>query len=760
MANEFVARKGLRIDGVAATTSTNNKTLILDASNIVKYITNANLKAELGLTSSMAFDVGADTGADQTMNDADTLTIIGGNLISTAVASAVGGVDVTINHDTVTTTPSSNSSTTVLTSVTTDAYGHLTAYTTNDLSNDFDNYQSWTAGDGTTSLTMTSSEQLNFIGSGSITVTAAAGSPNTITIYGTGTAITAGTAIDITSDVVSLDIPSLTIDSSVADNDYFVFSNNGTATHRKTRGQDIRDYVRTGLDSVYVTLGTTQTISGSKTFTQATTFQNDVDVTGDLSVTGNMTVNGTASFINSTNVYLEDKLLTLASGSGTAAAASGAGIEVDVGSGPNVSSNPRINWVNSVGWVLTGSTPSLDVYGKLYIRDIDLNASSNQALVRNGNEIEYRTLGSLAFSSATYDNYQNWAVQNSAGSSQFTVGSTTGVRFAAGTGISIAFGTSPNTITITNTDPGATYTAGNGISLTGTTFAVAGNTGLVQNTDGLSIDYAGTDNAILAATDLTSTAIATSDVIWYSDATDNNIKKGLVSDLPFSNNSGTVTSVGITAGTDITVSGSPITTSGNITVNHGATGGASNVAVSNTNGSVIQSLTLNFDARGHATTANATTVNLDGRYYTKTQIDSGYVTLTSNQTITGGKTFQGSNKLIVQSSSGGSNSTTYINNTDEVTILTSTTNVSGELNYKAVFYEYVIYKGTTDMRAGIVTGIYNGSTVEYTETSTLDIGDTSDITLSVAAAAGGQQLRAISASATGFAIKVHYRTLD
>jgi len=47
------------------------------------------------------------------------------------------------------------------------------------------------------------------------------------------------------------------------------------------------------------------------------------------------------------------------------------------------------------------------------------------------------------------------------------------------------------------------------------------------------IDYLGTDNLIDVATDLEGTAISLSDTIIYHDATDTNVKKGLVSDLPF-----------------------------------------------------------------------------------------------------------------------------------------------------------------------------------------------------------------------------------
>ena len=97
----------------------------------------------------------------------------------------------------------------------------------------------------------------------------------------------------------------------------------------------------------------------------------------------------------------------------------------------------------------------------------------------------------------------------------------------------------------------------------------------------LSIDYAGTDNFIDSATNLEGTAIATGDTIVYHDATDNNVKKGFVSDLPFTNNAGTVTSIA-TSGTvsGITLTGGTITSSGTITLG----GSISGLTTSNLSG--------------------------------------------------------------------------------------------------------------------------------------------------------------------------------
>ena len=80
----------------------------------------------------------------------------------------------------------------------------------------------------------------------------------------------------------------------------------------------------------------------------------------------------------------------------------------------------------------------------------------------------------------------------------------------------------------------------------------------------LDVDYAGSDNVILAATDGTGIGSAAStDKILISDATDDNAKYINISQLP--STGGTVTSVAASIDGDaISISGSPITTSGTL----------------------------------------------------------------------------------------------------------------------------------------------------------------------------------------------------
>ena len=80
---------------------------------------------------------------------------------------------------------------------------------------------------------------------------------------------------------------------------------------------------------------TTGYIRGPATFTidPAT----HADNTGTVVIAGNLQVDGTQTTINSTTLTVDDKNITLASGSANASAASGAGFTVDIGSGTNPS---------------------------------------------------------------------------------------------------------------------------------------------------------------------------------------------------------------------------------------------------------------------------------------------------------------------------------------------------------------------------------------------------------------------------------------
>ena len=72
------------------------------------------------------------------------------------------------------------------------------------------------------------------------------------------------------------------------------------------------------------------------------------------------------------------------------------------------------------------------------------------------------------------------------------------------------------------------------------TFNIGDGTGIVINSNDVAIDYAGTDNAILAAT---ATAPAAADQLWFNDDDDDTIKRATISDIVALAPQGDVTAV-------------------------------------------------------------------------------------------------------------------------------------------------------------------------------------------------------------------------
>lgn len=71
---------------------------------------------------------------------------------------------------------------------------------------------------------------------------------------------------------------------------------------------------------------------------------------------------------------------------------------------------------------------------------------------------------------------------------------------------------------------------------------------------------------------------------------------------------------------------------------------------------------------------------------------------------------------------------------------------------RSAFGKYTVYKGA-NARAGEFTTVWNGTTTVYTDTSTTDIGDTSDITFNSLIISGDIQINTIAAS-SGWTIKM------
>ena len=87
--------------------------------------------------------------------------------------------------------------------------------------------------------------------------------------------------------------------------------------------------------------------------------------------------------------------------------------------------------------------------------------------------------------------------------------------------------------------------------------------------------------------------------------------------------------------------------------------------------------------------------------------------------------------------------------TNGTTSATATTAIASvaHATYTAAFFDFVIKNGT-NVRAGTVAACHDGTNVEFTETSTVDLGDTSDVTLNVVISTSYLQLQATTTSST------------
>jgi hypothetical protein len=191
--------------------------------------------------------------------------------------------------------------------------------------------------------------------------------------------------------------------------------------------------------------------------------------------------------------------------------------------GGDLSGDNTVNLVGagSVQLTATGNTITIDGFSAGDVESINLGVVDNST----GTPLVITGTGSGPYTGAVTIASKVYAGNNNIGIVPGGSGNVSSV-FLNGTG---TWTTPPNTIT--------TVVAGIGVSVTGTSTSPEVN-----------IDYAGADNAILRAGDAT---VAAADTIWFSDATDTTIKKGVVSDLPFSETLQEVCTAGNTTTTAI-----------------------------------------------------------------------------------------------------------------------------------------------------------------------------------------------------------------
>jgi len=314
------------------------------------------------------------------------------------------------------------------------------------------------------------------------------------------------------------------------------------------------------VTSVNLTAGTGMAVSGGPITTSGSITVTNNDRGSSQNIFKTIDVAGQTPVVATTNT----SILELQAGTGMTITTSAPGSWVrfnnaDTGSAQNIFKNVAVAGQSTI--VADSNNDTLTAVGGTGIT-LTTNATTDTLTITNSapDQVVAITGAGTTTVSGTYPNF-------TVTSNDQYVGTVTSVSATAGTGISITGSpiTSSGTINITNTDTGSAQNIFKNFAVTGSSTIVADNNNdTLTVTAGTGITLAGN-----ATTDtLTITNSAPDQVVSITGAGTTAVTGTYPSFTVTSNDQyvGTVTSVGVTAGTGITVSGSPITSSGSITV--------------------------------------------------------------------------------------------------------------------------------------------------------------------------------------------------
>ena len=241
----------------------------------------------------------------------------------------------------------------------------------------------------------------------------------------------------------------------------------------------------------FTTLGTSQTITGDKTFTgtcdfSGATLSGNTTFSNNLTVSGDLTVSGTTTTVNSTQLDVADKNITLG----------------------NVST-PTDTTADGGGITLKGATDKVFLYinnHTSWFSSENINIGSNKTFrVNNVETLSATALGSAVVSSSLTSVgtiatgiWQGTTIGRAYGGTGLTAAPSNGqLLIGNGTGYALSTLTAGSNVTITNSAGGITIaasggapTAGNGIDVDGTEVSVdiKANSGLIIDNTELSLD--------------------------------------------------------------------------------------------------------------------------------------------------------------------------------------------------------------------------------------------------------------------------------
>ena len=242
----------------------------------------------------------------------------------------------------------------------------------------------------------------------------------------------------------------------------------------------------------FSTLTTAQTISGNKTYTGTLDFSGATiatfETTGNVTVGGDLTVNGTTTTVNSTTVTVDDKNIELGSvATPSDTTADGGGITL------KGTTDKTFNWIDSTdSWT---SSEHIDLASGKEFKIAGTSVLSNNTLGSGVTASSLTSVGTIT--TGTWNGtaigyaYGGTGLTAAPSNGQLAIGNGTGYTLAtltAGSNITITEGS--GSITIASTDTNTTYTAGDGLDLTGTVFSadLKANGGLVIESTEIAVD--------------------------------------------------------------------------------------------------------------------------------------------------------------------------------------------------------------------------------------------------------------------------------
>jgi cytoskeletal protein CcmA (bactofilin family) len=408
------------------------------------------------------------------------------------------------------------------------------------------------SGSETADLTITNTGVISLAGTADeITVSASAGAvtlslPATINANTTGTAAALATSrtIELTGDVTG----TVSFDGSASASIATTIAANSVSLGTDTTG----NYVATvaGTNNEIEVSG-----SGSESATITIGLPDNVTISNDLTVTGNLIVSGSTAYINTTELLVEDNLVTLNSGT-TGSPTLNAGIEIERGT----SANTSIRWNESTDvWEFTN-----DGTNYYTIKDFD-----------------------TALGTKTTDNLTQGSTNLYFTDERAQDAISTAIAAGTQTNITVSYNDSTNSFSFISVDPGVTSLLGTADEVTVSASAGAVTLSLPAtinaNTTGtaaalttartiaLTGDVTGTVSFDGSASASMATTIAANSVALGTDTTGNYIASvsGTANEIEVSGSGeGATVTVGLTDNVSIT---GDLTVGGNLTISGSAT---------------------------------------------------------------------------------------------------------------------------------------------------------------------------------------------